>query len=388
MAKKIRLKRISSAQRLDIEMLSVISIMVLFGLIMVGSASSVSALYLYGDSMFFFSKQLIVAVAGFVLMLIISKLDYHIIASPIIIVIGYTVVWIAMVAAAFIGEDINGAHRWINIGGLSVQPSEPAKIILIVLTAYLCSKQTKAALKSFTGGFLFYMGVIVISVIPLILEKHKSATMIFAILVFVIAFIGGVNLKYYLAMSPIVVVGIIGLFLSDAYSRQRITAMFDPFKDPLGSGYQAVQSLYAIGSGGVFGAGLGRSQQKIMYIPEPQNDFIFSIICEELGFIGAMAVVFLFIFFMFRGIKIASEAPDKLGRLIAMGLVTLIMAQFLINIAVVTATGPVTGMPLPFFSAGGTNLLFTLAGMGLLLNISRQSVKKKKNIRPPHMEEG
>ena len=376
MAKKghIKIKKLPAA---DAELLSVIVIMVLFGLVMVGSASSVNALYRYDDSLYFLRKQLIVAVAGFAFMYLISRIDYHIIASPVIIFLVYGAVWFFMLLAAFIGDNRNGANRWIDIGGISVQPSEPAKIVLIVLTAYICSKQSKAALNRFGSGVGLYLGIIGVSAFPLLLERHKSATIVFAILVIAISFIGGANIKYYLMMAPFGIGGALAWALHDEYSRQRVLMAFDPFKDPKGSGYQAVQSLYAIGSGGIFGLGLGRSQQKITYIPEPQNDFIFSIICEELGLIGALSVVVLFTFFMFRGIKVASEAPDKLGKLIAMGLTTLIMAQFVINIFVVTAMGPVTGMPLPFFSAGGTNLLFTLMGMGLLLNISRQSVKKR-----------
>ncbi|MDP4117893.1 MAG: putative peptidoglycan glycosyltransferase FtsW [Bacillota bacterium] len=386
MAKKKRVKRISTIGQMDINILSIITIMVLFGLIMVGSASSVSALYTKGDSMFFLRKQLLVALAGFVLMYIISRVDYHIVASPAIILISYITVWIAMVLAAFIGGSINGANRWINILGFSIQPSEPAKIVLIILTAWFCSKQSKESLKSFNGGFVSYGVILVLSVIPLLLEKHKSASVIFAILIFTIALLGGANIKYYLIMAPMGLGGALIWFLHDEYSRKRLLSMFDPFLDPKNTGYQAIQSLYAIGSGGLFGLGLGRSQQKIMYIPEPQNDFIFSIICEELGFIGAVSVILLFMFFMFRCVKIASEAPDKLGRLVAMGLTTLIMAQFVLNIVVVTAMGPVTGVPLPFFSAGGTNLLFTLSGMGILLNISRQSIKLRKNANQQQSE--
>ncbi len=378
MAKKKRIK-LKQSLPLDVELLSIIVIMVLFGLVMVGSASSVNALYRYDDSLYFLRKQLFVAILGFIAMYAISLIDYHRIASPAIILLGYSTAWFAMLLAAFIGDSRNGANRWIDVGGISIQPSEPAKIILIVLVAYVCSRQSRDALNRFGSGVGLYLGIIVFSVIPLLFERHKSASIVFAILVIAISFIGGANIKYYLVMAPVGVAAVVAWALHDEYSRQRILMAFDPFKDPKDSGYQAVQSLYAIGSGGIFGLGLGRSQQKITYIPEPQNDFIFSIICEELGFIGALGVIFLFMFFMFRAIKVASEAPDKLGKLIAMGLTTLIMAQFVINIFVVTAMGPVTGMPLPFFSAGGTNLLFTLAGMGLLLNISRQSVKKRPN---------
>lgn len=378
MAKKIRFKFPKS--KIDVEMLSLITIMVLFGLVMVGSASSVTALYRFNNSMHFLSKQIVVALAGFVAMIVVSHIDYHKLATPKMLIAAYLIVWIAMLLAGLIGEDINGARRWISIGGLTVQPSEPAKIVLILVVAYICSIQSPKSLNSFKGGFMLYMLIIGFSAVPLLVEKHKSATMIFALVVVTMALLGGARLKYYLLTAPVAGVGIVAWFLFDEYSRNRITGMFNPFLDAQNTGYQASQSLYAIGSGGIFGLGFGRSQQKIMYIPEPQNDFIFSIICEELGMVGAIAVFILFICFMFRGIKIAAESPDKLGKLIALGLTALIMYQFVINIAVVTATGPVTGMPLPFFSAGGTNLLFTLASMGLLLNVSRHSVKKRNEL--------
>ncbi len=377
MAKKLRFK--FPVGKLDIEMLSIITIMVLFGLVMVGSASSVTALYKFNNSMHFLSKQFIIAAAGYILMLLVSQIDYHALTKPPVLLSAYAVVWFAMLYAGVFGEEINGARRWISVAGMTVQPSEPAKIVLILLVAFVCSKQSKKSLDSFGGSVGLYMGIIAVTAIPLLVEKHKSATVIFALVTVTIAFLGGARIKYYLMMAPFALTGLMFWFLKDDYSRRRLMCVFDPFVDARNAGYQAAQSLYAIGSGGIFGLGFGRSQQKIMYIPEPQNDFIFSIICEELGMIGAIAVMVLFIFFMFRGIKIAAEAPDKLGRLIALGLTALIMFQFVINIAVVSALFPVTGMPLPFFSAGGTNLLFTLASMGLLLNVSKQSTKKKSN---------
>lgn len=377
MAKKIRFK--FPSVRIDTEMFSIITIMVLFGLVMVGSASSVTALYKFNNSMHFLSKQIIIAVVGYVFMLIVSRIDYHFLTKPPILITMYAVVWLAMLYAGLFGENINGARRWISIAGMTVQPSEPAKIVLILLVAYICSKQSQKSLSTFGGSVGVYMSIIAVTAIPLLVEKHKSATVIFALVTVTIAFLGGARLKYYLIMAPFGLGALIAWFLHDDYSRRRMMCVLDPFIDPINTGYQAAQSLYAIGSGGIFGLGFGRSQQKIMYIPEPQNDFIFSIICEELGMIGAIAVILLFVFFMFRGIKIAAEAPDKLGRLIALGLTALIMFQFVINIAVVTALFPVTGMPLPFFSAGGTNLLFTLTSMGVLLNVSGQSVKKKGN---------
>lgn len=363
---------------MDMEFIIILFIILLFGLIMVASASSVTALYRQGDSLYFLKKQLLMAVLGVVGMLVLSKFDYHLLCSGKFLAASAFVVWVMLFIPLFSAEDLNGAKRWINLGGLSFQPSELAKIVWILLFSKVCSSQTKEALNNFKSSWMTY-GVMLLAVIfPLLLQPHKSAILLITMVCGVIVIIAGANLKYLFAVLPVGIVGIVILILSSEYSINRFTGFLDPFSDPTGDGWQVIQSLYAIGSGGLFGKGLGQSVQKALYIPEPHNDFIFAVICEELGFVGAFFVLLLFFLLIMRCIKIAMEAPDKLGTLIAMGIAALIFVQVVVNICVVTSLLPVTGMPLPFFSAGGTNLFFTVASMGILLNISRQ----RKIIKP------
>ncbi len=291
----------------------------------------------------------------------------------------YTVVWIMLFIPLFSAEDLNGAKRWINLGGMSFQPSELAKVVWILLFSRVCSEQSKEALNDFKRSWVTYAVILGAVILPLLLQPHKSAIILITAVCGIIVIIAGANLKYLLAVIPIGLLGVTVLLLSSEYSISRSTSFLDPFQDPTGDGWQVIQSLYAIGSGGLFGKGLGQSVQKALYIPEPHNDFIFAVICEELGFAGAFFVLFLFFLLIMRCIKISMEAPDKLGKLISVGLAALIAVQVIVNICVVTSMFPVTGMPLPFFSAGGTNLLFTIASMGILLNVSRQGKDVKKS---------
>lgn len=361
---------------MDMEFIIILMIILLFGLIMVASASSVTALYRHNDSLYFFKKQLLMALLGVIAMIGISKIDYHVVCSTKFLMLCAAIVWIMLFIPLFSSADINGAKRWINLGSFSFQPSELAKVVWILLFAKVCSSQSKEALNNFKTSWLVYGIMLVFLFIPLVLQPHKSAIILMTIVCGIIVMLSGANLKYLLMVVPIGLLAVIILIFSSEYSVSRITSFLDPFSDPTGEGWQVIQSLYAIGSGGLFGKGLGQSVQKALYIPEPQNDFIFAVICEELGFVGAFAVIGLFFLFIMKCVKIAMNAPDKLGTLICMGLAALIFVQVVINICVVTSMFPVTGMPLPFFSAGGTNLFFTIASMGFILNISRQRKKK------------
>ncbi len=365
---------------LDLELIVLIFIMVLFGLIMVASASTVTSLYKYDDSMATAKKQLIFAVIGFVAMLVVSKVDYHIYTAPKILMWGLAIIWALVLGAALFGEARYGARRWI----LGFQPSELAKIGWILLFASVCSAQTPKQLANIKTSWMKYAVLILAIAVPLLLQPHKSATMLIGMVCFVIVVVAGANLRPLIALGPVaaVVVGII--LLSSEYSRQRLMSFGNPFNDVADTGWQAVQSLFAIGTGGLFGKGLGKSVQKDLNIPEPHNDFIYSIICEELGFVGAAVVLILFFLLLMRCIKIAMEAPDKMGTLIVVGITALIFIQVFINVAVVTSIFPVTGMPLPFFSAGGTSTMITIASMGIVLNISRQG--KTKNLKSGSMK--
>lgn len=274
-----------------------------------------------------------------------------------------------------------GARRWIIIAGFNFQPSEFAKIgFILFFAAILSDVKERGKIKTYKYGFIYpliFMVPIVGAI--LILQNHFSATFIIAVVTVVQMFIAGTRLSHFIATALAGgIIGLGGLFaikgeisLGSGFRSSRIQTWLDPFSDPTGDGWQIIQSLYAIGSGGLFGVGLGNSKQKYLYLPEPHNDFIFSVLAEELGFVGCVAVIILFTVFVWRGVVIAMKAKDNFGCLIAIGIVTMLGLQAMINIAVVTGTVPVTGMPLPFFSYGGTALIANLMAVGILLNISR-----------------
>ncbi len=343
-------------------------IMTVFGLIMIFSASSPSAFNLHGNSYFFVGKQMIWAVLGIAVMLFCGNLDYRIYkkwATPI-----FFINIVALLIVVVAGQEINGAKRWINLGFSTIQPSEFTKIaVVICLATYFDSmKNTAQTFKN------VYIPLAVMAGLPcglIMLQPHFSAVIIIGMTTFVMMVIFGIKFKFYFPAIALGIPAAIGLVIAEPYRLKRITAFLDPFADIQGDGWQIVQSLYAIGSGGIFGLGLTRSRQKYMYIPEPQNDFIFSIICEELGLFGAIFVMFLFAVFMWRCVVIAINAKDAFGTMLAFGLGALTLVQVVLNIGVATSSIPPTGVPLPFFSAGGSSFVFQMISVGILLNISR-----------------
>lgn len=286
------------------------------------------------------------------------------------------------------GEEAGGARRWISIGGLNFQPSEIAKVVFIIFFAALLTDiKKKEKIGTFGIGFclpLLFLIPIVIAVF--ILQNHLSATFLICAVTCIEMFIAGVKLKYFIMAGVTAVAGGASFLLLKSqgaggsgeigFRSTRIQTWLDPFSDPTGGAWQIINSLYAIGSGGMFGAGLGQGKQKYLYLPEPHNDFIFSILAEELGFFGCVIVILLFVIFIWRGIIISLRAEDTFGSLIAIGIVSLLGLQAMMNIAVVTGTIPVTGVPLPFFSYGGTAMVINLATIGILLNISRSCENK------------
>ena len=274
-----------------------------------------------------------------------------------------------------------GARRWINIAGFNFQPSEFAKIGFILFFASILSDvKEHGKMKTYKYGFIYPM-VFMVPIVGAIfvLQNHFSATFIIGVVTVVQMFVAGTKMSHFLftglAGGALGAIGLIikngELSLGTGFRSSRIQTWLDPFSDPTGDGWQIIQSLYAIGSGGLFGVGLGNSKQKYLYLPEPHNDFIFAVLAEELGFVGSVVVIILFTIFVWRGVIIAMRAQDNFGCLIAIGIVTMLGLQAMINIAVVTGTIPVTGMPLPFFSYGGTSLIANLIAVGILLNISR-----------------
>ncbi len=346
----------------------IVMILLSFGLIMVFSASSATSFYNFNDSYYFVKKQLIWALIGIASMFFMANIDYRVLKKfsfPILI----TSV-ILLVAVLIFGKEINGAKRWLGFGGLTIQPSEVAKLAVIIFFSARLSN-AKHNIKKFGKGLLPYLIILGTILGLVILEPHLSGTVVIFLVGIILLFIAGARMLHFTLISLPVIPALFFAMFTSEYRWKRVTAFLDPWQDKMGDGWQIIQSLYAIGSGGLFGLGLGRSRQKFLYIPEPHNDFIFSIVCEELGFIGATSIIILFLVLIWRGIKISLNAPDVFGSLLAAGFTSLIAVQVLINIAVVTSSMPVTGMPLPFFSAGGSSLLFIMTGMGIVLSVSR-----------------
>nr|WP_092068213.1 stage V sporulation protein E [Dendrosporobacter quercicolus]NSL47002.1 stage V sporulation protein E [Dendrosporobacter quercicolus DSM 1736]SDL72169.1 cell division-specific peptidoglycan biosynthesis regulator FtsW [Dendrosporobacter quercicolus] len=340
------------------------------GVIMVYSSSAVSAYVNFNDSYYFLKRQMIWASLGLLCMIFTMNLDYHVwrkLAKPMMLV---TLVLLVLVLVPGLGKVVNGARRWLGFGSLYLQPSEIAKLSMVLFTAGSLAKHQEK-IGSFIKGVVPQLLMLLV-VFGLILKEPDLGTALsIGGTVFVLLFVAGAKLKHLGSLGAAGVAGIIAAVLFEPYRMKRLLAFSDPWADPLDTGYHIIQSLYAIGSGGLFGVGLGRSREKFLYLPEPHTDFIFAILGEELGLIGTLTVIVLFFLFAWRGLKVAISAPDIYGSILATGLTTMIMVQALMNIAVVTASMPVTGIPLPFLSFGGSSLIFTLAGVGILLNISR-----------------
>ena len=357
--------------KMDFPLFVSIIILLCIGIIMVSSASSYSALANFDDSNYFLTKQLGFAIVGVIFMLVISKIDYRKYKKVSYLFFGIAIILMILVLTP-LGVSVNGAKRWLGVGNfVRFQPSEIMKIALIFATSTYVSINYKK-LETWKGYIV--PGIFLVSVgIIMYLQDHLSGMIVMGIASISIIFSSGIKIKpIYVILAVILIVGVLAAFvLSDSYRLSRITAFLHPEEDIRGSNWQPAQSLYALGSGEIFGLGLGQSREKYLWLPEAQNDFIFSVLGEELGFVGAVGVLLLFLFFIYRGFKIAMSCKELYGSMIASGIVSVFAIQIFINIAVVTCSMPTTGMPLPFFSYGGTALLFNLCTMGVLLNISR-----------------
>lgn len=375
-------KESGNEKKIDFGMLITIIILLCAGIVMVASASSYYSLSNYENSNYFLVRQLVFGIVGFIVMLIISKIDYKNYKRW-----GYIFYILCLVLLILVltplGQTRNGAKRWLGFGALVFQPSEIMKIGLVIgMSTYLSLNYKKLnSLK----GYLVPILMLVLVVIVMFLQKHLSGTIVMVIAAISIIFASGIKIKLrYILFGGILVVGMLAVFIlmpsgdtesSGSFRMDRIVSFLNPEEDIRGGNWQAAQSLYAIGSGGIFGRGLGQSRQKYLWLPEAQNDFIFSVLGEELGLVGTLTILALFSFFIYRGYKIAINAKDMYGSLLATGITSAFALQILVNIAVVTCTVPVTGMPLPFFSYGGTALFINLCAMGIVLNISRYSKK-------------
>ncbi|MBE6778338.1 MAG: cell division protein FtsW [Ruminococcaceae bacterium] len=355
-------------------------------ILVVGLATLYSASHVYafnyddGNSYFYIAKQAVWVGIGLVGMLFVSMIDYHILHRLSWIIWGVSLI---LLVVAFLMPSSTGVHRWIRIPGLGqFQPSELAKFALVLLFAHLISLNHKR-MKTFLRGFLPLFVILGVTCALVIIEPHLSGTLLIGLLGFVMMYVGGVSIWWLAGVLGAGVGGIGFLTLVLGYEADRLEVWLNPLevftRDLAGrdQAWQTVQSLYAIGSGGLLGQGPGNSRQKHLFLPEPQNDFIFSVFCEEMGFIGAVVVVVLFGLLVWRGFKIAVNAPDKFGCMLALGLTVQIGLQVAINIAVVSNLLPNTGISLPFFSYGGTSILMLLLQMGVVLSISRQSRMEK-----------
>lgn len=358
--------------QIDLGLLYTIVILLAIGVIMVYSASSYFAMVNEGDSMAYLKKQGLFAILGLAAMFIIANFDYHKLKKftvPLIIVTPILLV------AVYAFAPVKGAQRWIRLGPLSFQPSELAKYAVVIVLAYMITNKGEQ-IKEFWKGIVpcFLVGGFFAALI--LAQKNLSIAAVTGFVTFIMVFVAGARKRFMFGViAPGMVVAGLFFALIEPYRVARMMNFINPWKDPAGDGYQLIQSFYALGAGGVTGLGIGQSRQKTLYMPEPHNDFIFSIIGEELGLIGCTVVIILFVIFVYRGIKIAMSAKDEYGTLLAVGITSIIGVQAIINIAVVTGSMPVTGVPLPFISYGGTALVFNLMAMGILLNISRQGNK-------------
>jgi cell division protein FtsW len=340
------------------------------GLIMVYSASAVWAEYKFEDSFFFAKRQLLFACVGIVAMFFIMNIDYWTWRtwSKVILIICFVLLVAVLIPG--IGNERNGSRSWIGVGAFSIQPSEFMKLAMIAFLAKFLSENQKL-ITSFKKGLIPSLGIVFVAFGMIMLQPDLGTGTVMVGTSVVMIFIAGARISHFVGLGMVGLLGFVGLVISAPYRMKRITSFLDPWEDPLGSGFQIIQSLYAIGPGGLFGLGLGQSRQKFFYLPEPQTDFIFAILSEELGFIGGSFVLLLFSLLLWRGIRIALGAPDLFGSFLAVGIIAMVAIQVMINIGVVTGLMPVTGITLPFLSYGGSSLTLMLMAIGVLLNISR-----------------
>ena len=370
-------RRLKVGESVDIPFLILLLLLLTVGLIMLYSASSAQSQYDtgYTISTKYLQKQAVCAGLGLACMFFFSRIPANVwfrYAWPI-----YGISILLLLSVLVVGQSVNGATRWINIGGIQFQPSEIAKFTMIVLFARLTRKFGSDAEK-FRYGVLMFAAALMGILVPLALEKHLSAIMLMGAVAVVMMFVAGTKKKWLLGGAGIAAAFVLVYITFMGYAGDRVTAWLHPEQDPGDTGYQILQSLYAIGSGGLFGLGFGKSRQKYLYLPFQYNDYIFAIICEELGLFGAILIIALFSALILRGYWIALHASDRFSTVLAAGLITLIAVQTILNLAVVTNLLPSTGIALPFFSYGGTALAVNLGEMGVVLSISRQRNQTKK----------
>ena len=342
----------------------------ILGLLMIYSASYIWSEYKFDDPFKYVKNQGLFLIVGIFLMICISKIDYHIYLKKANIILIICLSLLVLVLIPGIGTVRNGSRSWFGIGSFGIQPSEFAKLGLIIFTSKYLSKNDKA-MKDIKKGVLPILGLTLLTFGLIMLQPDFGTGTILVMSIIGILFVGGVSMKFFIKIGLVGVIGVVGLVVAAPYRLSRILSFLNPWSDPLGSGFQIIQSLYAIGPGGLFGFGIGNSRQKHFFLPEPQTDFIFSILSEELGFMGCLIVVGLFILICYSGFKISKNCDDLFGKYLSFGIIFQISFQACLNLMVVTGLIPVTGVTLPFLSYGGSSLLITLCSIGVVLNISR-----------------
>ena len=340
-------------------------------IIMVWSASAVVAMEKYQQPYMFLTKQMMWSGLGLTAMMTGASLDYHLFKEERVIWAGLGLVAICLIAVLF-SPPVNNARRWFSVGGLGIQPSELAKLVAIFFIASMLERRMHRINE--VGYALLPIGLVVGLLVALILlEPDFGTSMSLALIAAVMVFGAGLSYLYVLGAAALAIPAGVLVMFGAAYRRARLTAFMDPWADPQGTGFQLIQSLIAVGTGGITGRGLMQGVQKMFFLPEPHSDFIYAVISEELGLIGATAVLICFCVITWRGLRVASNAPDTFGAFLALGLTTMISVQALVNISVVLGLLPTKGIPLPFVSAGGSSLIINLLGMGVLLNVSRHA---------------
>ena len=339
---------------------------------MIYSSSSIWSEYKFNDSFRYLKLQSVFFMIGLLIMLFVSKIDYHIYCKKSNLIIFICFILLVLVLIPGLGQVRNGSRSWFGIGGLGIQPSEFMKLGLIIFTSKYLVNNLKE-IKNIKKGVFPILGVTFLAFILIMLEPDLGSGVILLVSIIGLLFVSGVNMSFFVKIGVLGLVGLTGLIIAAPYRIKRITAFLNPWADPLGTGFQSIQSMYAIGPGGLFGMGLFNSIQKHFYLPEPQTDFIFSIICEEFGILGILIVSTLFIFIIYRIIRIALSCNELFPKLLSFGIAFQLSFQIILNLGVVTALFPVTGVTLPFFSYGGSSLIITMISMGIILNISRNN---------------
>lgn len=357
---------------IDYVFLFLVVLLLAAGLVMLLSASAPAGASKFNNPYHFFSKQLAFEIVGFIGMIIISRLDYRKYKKYVPALFVACLIMLVMVLLPVTGKELNGSRRWLNLPFIQFQPSELMKPAIAMFFALLI-EEGKFDLHTAKGTVPFFL-LIGVTALLLLLETHLSGTIVICGIALTVMIAAGLKIKpLILPAIAIAVIGVLAVYKFDPVRWARIASFIDPFHDTQNSSYQLIQGLYAIGSGGIFGLGLGQSVQKFKYLPEPYNDFIYAVICEELGLVGAIIVIGLFVLLIFRGVKIALNAPDKFSCLTAVGITAQVAIQAILNIAVATSTVPNTGVALPFFSYGGTAILMLMLEMGVMLSISKYS---------------